>query len=220
MSFRLVTPRWPPAGGMACLARITALGRRQTPLPSLGKGGMAGGKGTSDRGDQQGDRRINSSRVDVYPLRQKRRGFLLATIFWGCRRPRLSWRGRLPKQVSTCTGLVGGCMGRMTLAFHLDTAHRILVRDRDGINGVQVVRSLEFPGTGQTGIMARSPRYTILRASGWDMEAGTTPMTSGARHRRKPGRISAEAPATSPDHCARNWLNGRLTGRLPFSQLL
>jgi hypothetical protein len=78
----------------------------------------------------------------------------------------------------------------------------------------------EFPGIGQHGIMARSPRYTILRASGWDMEAGTTPMTSGARHRRKPGRISAEAPATSPDHCARNWLNGRLTGRLPFSQLL
>ena len=175
--------------------------------------------GTSGQSGQHGGRGIKSAGQEYTRLRQMQGGSFQGKPC-GCRRPRLSWRGRLPKQVSTCTGLVGGCMGRMILALHLDTAHQFLIRDRDGINGVQVVRSLEFPGTGQTGIMARSPRYTILRASGWDMEAGTTPMTSGARPRRKPGRISAEAPATSPDHCARNWLNGRLTGRLPFSQLL
>lgn len=32
-------------GGMACLPRITALGRRQTPLPSLDKGGTKGRNG-------------------------------------------------------------------------------------------------------------------------------------------------------------------------------
>jgi hypothetical protein len=163
--------RWRPSITAKILAG-TIMEKRRTPLPSSGNGGDGSwnwGRQTRAVSREAGESIAGGRQRARFRL--KRRGSFQGKPC-GCRRPRLSWRGRLPKQVSTCTGLVGGCMGRMILALHLDTAHQFLIRDRDGINGGQVVRSLNSRASDSTALWLVRPgiRFCERVAGTWKRE--------------------------------------------------